>query len=431
MKKSSIFISVLVASMMMSSLYAAWAVEEYNQNYCTHKISDGNWEIGVYKYSDDKWSLGRPVGHNGSSYIAGSGVLDLRTVEADCGVVLKVSNNGALESISGLTEVYLPDSLESTTGNTFHNCVNLTKAILGSGMKKLGERAFYRCSSLSEVYLPEGLEEIQALAFDGLSKLVLTPEDFPSTLTTIGNCAFRNCSSITGDLVLPNFTNPNGGYQFEGTGLTSLTVPALENVAEGILFNAKNLKTFTCSPNVTNIGYRAFQNTPIVTFNPGEMRKLKTIGQEAFRGCTSLTTSFDLSKSQLETVPTYAFVDLQKVKSIKFPKTLKHLGSECLGYNKTSRDVWFMGPPPTVDNSALKSNGGSWLLIAGCEFADQWEESENVIPLEEGDAAKALKLAAELGVTGVKPMGKWTYQAGGYTHWVMEELPKATLISIY
>ncbi len=45
---------------------------------CTHVISDGNWQIGVYRYSDDNWSLGKQVGNNGSPYLAGSGDLDLR-----------------------------------------------------------------------------------------------------------------------------------------------------------------------------------------------------------------------------------------------------------------------------------------------------------------------------------------------------------------
>ncbi|MBO7222720.1 MAG: hypothetical protein J6V70_01130 [Kiritimatiellae bacterium] len=51
MNKSSIFISILAASMMMPSLFAGWTVEEYNQNGLTHKITDGNWEIGVTKHS--------------------------------------------------------------------------------------------------------------------------------------------------------------------------------------------------------------------------------------------------------------------------------------------------------------------------------------------------------------------------------------------
>ena len=436
MKKSSIFISVLVASMMMSSLYAAWAVEEYNQNYCTHKISDGNWEIGVYKYSDDKWSLGRPVGHNGSSYIAGSGVLDLRTVEADCGVVLKVSNNRALENVAGMTEVYLPDSLESVDGYPFFSCPRLTNAVLGSGMKAVGEYMFYKCSSLQKVLLPEGIEEIKDGAFDLLRNLVMTQEDFPSTITTIRNCAFRQCSKVTGDLVFPNLTTFTGSYHFQGAGVTSFTAPKLENVPTGLFNDSKKITKFVCSPNVTNIGYRAFQASGLRDFYPSELTKLKTLSEGAFYDCASLTNNFDLSQSELTYVPSTAFGNLVKVKSIKFPKTLTELARESIGfgyYKKSSlRAVWFMGPPPTIGENALNPNGGDiWLIVVGTGCAAAWEKSENLIALEEGDAEKAMSLAVELGVTGVKPIGKWTYQTGGATHWVMKELPKATVILFY
>ena len=78
---------------------AAWTLSTEGVPFgCTHVITDGNWQIGVYRYADDNWSLGRSIGHNGSPYIAGSGDLDLTGLEADCGVVLKRSNNGALSS---------------------------------------------------------------------------------------------------------------------------------------------------------------------------------------------------------------------------------------------------------------------------------------------------------------------------------------------
>jgi hypothetical protein len=90
-----------------------------------------------------------------------------------------------------------------------------------------------------------------------------------------------------------------------------------------------------------------------------------------------------------------------------------------------------MGPPPTIGEKALYPNGGIWLIVAGTGCAAAWEKSENLIALEEGDAEKAMSLAVELGVTGVKPIGKWTYQTNGTTHWVMKELPKATVILVF
>ena len=86
---------------------AAWTVTTTGApSGCTHVISDGNWQIGVYRYSDDNWNLGQRSGNNGSSYVAGSGDLDLTGVAADCGVVLKRSRprrawRGPVPSASG------------------------------------------------------------------------------------------------------------------------------------------------------------------------------------------------------------------------------------------------------------------------------------------------------------------------------------------
>ena len=98
---------------------AAWTVTaDGAPSGCTHVITDGNWQIGVYRNSDDNWTLGKRSGLNGSGYVAGSGDLDLTGVAGDCGVIIKASNNGALERIAGLTSIIFPDSLETMYGNT-------------------------------------------------------------------------------------------------------------------------------------------------------------------------------------------------------------------------------------------------------------------------------------------------------------------------
>lgn len=134
---------------------AAWTVTtDGAPSGCTHVITDGNWEIGVYRYSDNDWSLGKQIGQNGSPYLAGSGDLDLRSLAADCGVVLTRSNNGALEKNNNIYSVIFPDSLESTAGNTFKLCANLTNVVFGSGFKTVGSEMFRSCTALKTVTIP-------------------------------------------------------------------------------------------------------------------------------------------------------------------------------------------------------------------------------------------------------------------------------------
>ena len=300
---------------------AAWTVDTTGApSGCTHVISDGNWKIGVYRNSDDNWTLGKRAGQNGSGYVAGSGDLDLTGVAADCGVIIKASNNGALERIGGLTSIVFPDSLETMYGNTVAGCASLTNVVVGSGIKSIGQQCFYNCSSLRTITLPEG------------------------------------CPGLT------------------------------------------------------------------------------TLGNAAFRMCKVLETSLDFSKSVFTELPTYALVDLQKVYEIRLPETLTTLGTECLRYHAGSRVIWFYGPPPTsVANTALEpvtSPISSWVLVAARKHAAEWKTDARVLPFEDTEQATAVAAAKALGLTGVKPIGKWTTGTNGTKHWVVEELPAETLVLV-
>ena len=291
---------------------AAWTLStEGVPSGCTHVITDGNWKIGVYRYSDDNWNLGQRSGNNGSSYVAGSGDLDLTGVEADCGVVLKTSNNGALEKNTSITSVVFPDSLATMLGNTVANDTKITNIVVGSGIRSIGQQAFYNCSSLKTITLPEG------------------------------------CPGLT------------------------------------------------------------------------------TLGNSAFRMCKALETPLDFSKSVFTELPTYALVDLQKVKEIRLPETVTTLGTESLRYHAGPRVIWFYGPPPTsVAGTALEpvtSPVASWVLAAARKHAADWKADARVLPFEGSEQATANAAAKALGLRGVKPIGKWTTGTNGTTHWVVEE----------
>ena len=298
---------------------AQWTVESYPTGGHTHKISDGNWTIGVYRNSNTSWTLGKAIGQNGSGYFAGEGVLDLRNVaeETKCeahpnGVLLTGSNNGSMENAKDkMTECYLPDSFERMAGIFVKSDQTLTKIVFGAGINYIGDGAFWGCSKLKTVEFPDG--------------------------------------------------------------------------------------------------------RPRLTY----------LGQQAFRGCSLLESVLDFSLSTFTTVPNYALVDLKKVTEIRLPETLTTISGEAMGYNERSRVVWFCGPPPTSINnsSALKPNGNStsWVLVAGRKHAVEWKADERVLPFEGTEKATAKTAAESFGLAGFKPIGKWKYQTGGYTHWVVEE----------
>ena len=421
-----LLLTLAVCSLALPAI-AVWTVTtDGAPSACTHLISDGNWQIGVYRYSDDNWNLCKATGWNGTAYVAGEGDLDLRNVEADCGVVLKASNNGALESNTKITSCIFPDSFETMHGNTFKNDTALTNVVFGSGFKTVGSESFRACSGLKTVNFPDTLETIASYGFYGCSALELTDFTFPASLKTLGDHCFTGCKKMSGTITFPGVTNLTGSYQFEDcTAMTDFVAPNCLTTSQGVFNRCTALKNVTFSPNIETIVASSFENSPtLLTFSPTAMPKLKTFGQNAFRGQKSLVGDFDFSLSEITELPYYAFVDDAAVGNIKLPEGLTKIGGAALGYGKKARVVWFCGPPPTMGSDALNPKGGSsWVLVAGVKHATEWKASENLTAITEEEKTSAKAAVDAFGLKGVKPIGKWTYQTGGYTHWVVEELP--------
>ncbi len=417
---------------------ATWTVTTQGApSGCSHVISDGNWQIGVYKYSDDNWNLCKATGNNGNAYIAGEGDLDLRGVAADCGVVLRASNNGALESNTKITSCIFPDTFETMHGNTFKFDTNLTNVVLNAGFRTVGAESFRGCTGLKTVNFPAGLTTIGGYAFNGCSSLELDNFTFPASVTTMGNHAFTGCTKITGTLTFPGLTTMSGTYQFEDCkGMTGFSAPALCTIPEGMFNRCTALASASFSPDLASIGANAFNNGGALTsFYPTTMPKLASFGNYGLRGHRRLEADFDFSQASFTTLGYQALVDGEMIGTVKLPETLTTLGGGCLAYNSKPRVVWFYGPPPTtVDGDALNFKARGY-LVAARKHAAEWKADSRVAAIADADKALAdfpglSSVKAAKGLQGTKPVGKWSTQTGSYWHWVVEELPPETLVLV-
>ena len=87
----------------------------------------------------------------------------------------------------------------------------------------IGDYAFRYCSSLTSVTIPNSVTSIGDYAFSGCSGL--TSVTIPNSVTSIKDYAFRNCSGLT-SVTIPNSVKSIGGNAFyDCSGLTSVTIP--------------------------------------------------------------------------------------------------------------------------------------------------------------------------------------------------------------
>ena len=100
-------------------------------------------------------------------------------------------------------------------------------------MKSIGELAFVGCSALTSISVEEGntffdsRENCNALIETATNKLVAGCRNtiIPNSVTSIGDCAFRNCEALT-SITIPESVTSIGDEAFKRClGLTSVTIP--------------------------------------------------------------------------------------------------------------------------------------------------------------------------------------------------------------
>lgn len=159
---------------------------------------------------------------------------------------------GSMPAHEQIRNVYIADGYTSLNGSTFNNCNQLQKLRLpttlqttygwemngASGLitvnladltslRSIGTCLFNNCSSLTgEIKLPESLTVISESAFNNCSKMTGELQISSATTAICGN-AFANCSGLSGNLVLPDTLTSIGQNAFSGcSGFESITVPS-------------------------------------------------------------------------------------------------------------------------------------------------------------------------------------------------------------
>jgi len=100
----------------------------------------------------------------------------------------------AFASCKFITEVKLPESLETVGIRAFYSCRSLESIDITDKVKAIGDDAFFGCDNMSSVELGASLEVIGMQAFYGC-KAIKTVE-CPKSLKEIKASAFYGCSSL-------------------------------------------------------------------------------------------------------------------------------------------------------------------------------------------------------------------------------------------
>lgn len=280
----------------------------------------------------------------------------------------------------GVTTVILPDSLNKIPDYAFADCPDLQKLVFKGNVDEIGLAILQKSNAVKEVVIPaeakeklylffvkqpksdkkavipnnlivrftEGSVSLPSLYFTGLNKdIFIETVEFPMSLETLNEQG-------NGFDIVKEFKSKEGGQItvksnviYTDAGKTLYYYPKLataetlviddEVTKIGSISGNEYLKTVTVGANVKELATGAFLDFTAltkVTFKG----PLKIIPEDAFNGCTSLTT-FGFPEG-LETIGKTAFY-ICGLKTLDIPKSVTKIGERAFGSSKNLEKIRF------------------------------------------------------------------------------------------
>ena len=295
---------------------------------------------------------------------------------------VKTINANAFENCFSLEKVELPDTVTSLGVEAFTCCTSLQNVIIPDTVTTIGSGLFSGCTSFTEMTIPEGFLEVPNNIFDGCTSLhtvnisseateildyafnncvALKNFSIPSTVTVIGKYAFTNCGLI--DTTIPSAVTEIGEYAFSGcSSLGKECTVALPTSAEyvtidkGTFKNCTSLASPSIPANVTIIKDEAFYNCSSSDFTRIDITgNVGSIGKNAFALCSNLSivNITSSSGSGCKTIGDNAFDGCTKLRSVPLPSTLTGIGKSAFNNCQSLANVTVPTNVTTIGDSAF------------------------------------------------------------------------------
>ena len=178
----------------------------------------------------------------------------------------------------------------------------------------------------------------------------------PNSVTSIGNRAFKGCSSLK-IIEIPNSVTTIGEEAFYACdGLTGVTIgDGVTSIANNTFCNCPSLSIVAIGNGVTSIEYGAFfgcSGLSIVTIG----NSVTSIGNRAFKGCSSLK-SIEIPNS-VTTIGEEAFYDCTGLTGVTIGNSVTSIGNSAFSGCSNLTSVAIPNSVTSIGNSAFSGCNG-------------------------------------------------------------------------